>query len=37
VSNYPGHDKLMAVKDETQAAGDFVEWLGGQGIFLARN
>jgi hypothetical protein len=36
VSDYPEHDKLALVKDETQAAGDFVEWLGTQGIFLAK-
>lgn len=36
MSDYPEHDKLAAVKDETQAAGEFIEWLNGQGIFLAK-
>ena len=36
MSDYPEHDKLHLVKDETQAAGEFVEWLGLQGIFLAK-
>jgi len=35
MSDYPEHDKLHLVKDATQAAGEFVEWLGTQGIFLA--
>jgi hypothetical protein len=36
MSTYPEHDKLAAVKDDTQAAGTFVEWLGTQGVFLAK-
>lgn len=32
---YPEHTRLKAVNAETQAAYDFYEWLGGQGIFLA--
>jgi hypothetical protein len=36
MSDYPEHDKLTAVQDETQAAGDFVSWLAGQGIQLMR-
>jgi hypothetical protein len=27
MSDYPEHDKLSAVQDETQAAGEFLEWL----------
>lgn len=27
MSEYPEHDKLAAVKDETQAVGEFLEWL----------
>lgn len=27
MSNYPEHDKLSAVKDQTQAIGEFVDWL----------
>ena len=36
MSNYPEHDKLTAVADQTQAIGEFFEWLEGKGIFLAR-
>jgi hypothetical protein len=36
MSDYPEHDKLAAVVAETQAAGEFIEWLGTQRIFLAR-
>jgi hypothetical protein len=35
VSDYPEHDRLRVVAEETQTAGEFVEWLGGQGYFLA--
>jgi hypothetical protein len=27
VSEYPEHDKLTKVKDQTHAIGDFLEWL----------
>lgn len=36
MSNYPEHDKLTAVAEQTQAIGEFVEWLESKGIFLAR-
>lgn len=36
MSDYPEHDKLALVKDETQAAGEFVDWLATKGIFLAK-
>jgi hypothetical protein len=36
MSDYPEHDKLRAIADQTQAIGEFVEWLEGKGIFLAR-
>ena len=36
MSDYPEHDKLTAVADQTQAIGEFIEWLEGKGIFLAR-
>lgn len=36
MTEYPEHDKLSAVKDETQAAGEFIEWLESKGIFLAK-
>lgn len=35
MSDYPEHDKLHAVVAETQAAGEFIEWLESKGIFLA--
>lgn len=35
MSDYPEHDKLHAVKDKSQAIGEFVEWLQEQGIHLA--
>lgn len=28
MSNYPEHDKMHAVKAESQAIGEFLEWLG---------
>lgn len=34
MSGYPEHDKMSVVTDETQAAGDFVNWLAEQGIHL---
>lgn len=34
---YPEHDKLRAVKDQTQAAGEFVEWLRGEGYVIAQH
>ena len=36
MSDYPEHDKLHAIADQTQAIGEFMEWLEGKGIFLAR-
>lgn len=27
MSDYPEHDKLLAVKDQTQAIGEFIEWV----------
>lgn len=32
----PEHEKLHAIKDKSQAIGEFVEWLGSEGIVLAR-
>lgn len=34
MSEYPEHEKLQAVANESQAIGDFVEWLGQRGIHL---
>jgi hypothetical protein len=31
---YPEHTKLHAVKDASQAQGEFIEWLSSKGIFL---
>lgn len=36
MSGYPEHDKLTAVKDQTQAIGEFMDWLADDGVFLAR-
>lgn len=35
MSDYPEHDKLSLVADQTQAIGEFMEWLEGRGVFLA--
>lgn len=32
--DYPEHNKLHLIKDESQAQGDFLEWLGEQKIRL---
>ena len=32
VTPYPEHDKLAKIRDKSQAIGEFVEWLAGQGI-----
>ena len=34
-SKYPMHAKLAAVKDQSQACGDFLDWLSSKGLFLA--
>jgi hypothetical protein len=34
MSDHPEHDKLAEVQAETQAAGEFVDWLATQGIHL---
>lgn len=36
-SKYPELDKLSALKGKTQTLGEFLEWMGEQGLFLARN
>jgi len=35
MTEYPEHDKVQKIKDQSQAIGDFLEWLGGQGLHLA--
>lgn len=34
MTDYPEHDKMLAVQDKTQAIGEFVEWLESQGVQL---
>lgn len=36
MSQYPEHDKLSEVKDQTQAIGEFLDWAAEQGIQLCR-
>lgn len=33
---YPEHEKLKAVKEQSQTCGNFLEWLQEQGILLAQ-
>jgi hypothetical protein len=33
MTQYPEHEKLHAVKDKSQAIGEFLEWLGGRYVF----
>ncbi len=33
---YPEHEKLHAVKERSQAIGEFLEWLGTNGFHLAK-
>jgi hypothetical protein len=37
VSDYPEHGKLQAIQRESQAIGEFVDWLGTQGIMLGHH
>jgi hypothetical protein len=37
MSDYPEHDKQTKVVEQTQAAGEFIEWLESKGIFLAHH
>lgn len=36
MNKYPEHEKLQKVKDESQAQGEFLEWLREQGVWLCR-
>lgn len=36
MSDYPEHDKIMPYEDEVRNLSEFLEWLQGQGIVLAR-
>lgn len=33
---YPEHEKLQAIKEKSQAIGEFLEWLQGKGFRLAK-
>lgn len=35
MTDYPEHEKLQKVKGYTQAIGEFLDWLGERGIYLA--
>jgi hypothetical protein len=35
MTDYPEHEKLQALGGANQTVGDFIEWLGEQGIYLA--
>lgn len=32
---YPEHEKLERIQKESQAQGEFIDWLSGKGIYLA--
>lgn len=32
---YPEHDKLLVIKDKSQAIGEFMEWCADEGLHLA--
>ena len=34
MSDYPEHDKMNAVKEESQAIGEFLTWAEGEGMIL---
>lgn len=36
MSNYPEHDKLSEISDESQICGEFYEWLQSQGYSLCK-
>lgn len=35
-TQYPEHEKLTKVKDESQSIGEFLEWLNPQGFAIAQ-
>lgn len=37
MSYYPEYDKLAKISDQTQAIGEFMDWLADDGVFLARH
>lgn len=34
--SYPEHEKMRAMRERSQACGEFLEWLSAQGLVLAR-
>ena len=36
MAEYPEHDKMLAVKDESQPIGEFIEWLYSTGYTIAK-
>ena len=34
--NLPEHEKLQDIQPQSQTCGEFIEWLGEQGIFLCK-
>jgi len=36
VSDYPEHDRLAAISDQSQVCGEFLEWLQSEGLHLMR-
>lgn len=36
MSQYPEHDKLSQISDQSQSCGEFVEWLHSEGLHLMR-
>ena len=36
MSKYPEHEKLKAVKHQSQAIGNFIEWMGSKGFHFAK-
>jgi hypothetical protein len=37
VASYPEHEKLTKIKNKSQAVGEFLEWLGGCNVVLAKH
>lgn len=36
MSDYPEHEKLRAIQDQSQSCGEFMDWLIEQGVVLAK-
>ena len=35
MNEYPEHEKLKLIQDQSRAVGDFLEWCGGEDLVLA--